>query len=154
MTSREVVSSDGSWKLVVEAWSINVLIYRALGGTSRVYSKGSRSIWDRLRGAPAGWTSTTADSIGVGAALTVRAFPGVTSVVPGSPDNRVHDSVADCRAWAAFVGIKVRVSPTFDPTTTPSPTIDTRSAIADGVIVSGSATKSGQSLSVSSLTYP
>lgn len=153
MASREALSANGSWKLVVEAWSVNMWVYRAMGATSRVFETAPRSFWDWLFGRSTGWRSIKAEFVSASGVLTTSVIPGATGAIPGSPNNRTNDSEADCRAWTVFVGVSIPLTPTFEPSGAPRPGGNTR-ALADGVIAGGSASLRGETLSLSGVPYP
>jgi hypothetical protein len=96
---REVVAPDGSWKIVVEAWSSNFIVYKAVGVTTRVLQRGSPNVWERLfGGATGGWVTTNADEVVAAGAMGSSQLPGVMAPLPGSPDRHRNASSADCRA--------------------------------------------------------
>jgi hypothetical protein len=154
MGSMEHVSPDGSWKVVVEAWSTGVIVYSAVGVTTRVYVRGLTSIWDRLRGVPIGWVPATADSVSASGTMSSSQAPTISAPIPGSPNNRHNDSVADCRAWAVAGGIKVNIDANFAPTGGPQPTTPDGTLFVDRVTGVGSATRNGQVLSAGPVHYP
>lgn len=149
MASAEAVSPDGSWKVVVEAWSMSLIVYSAMGVTTRVYMRGSPSWWDRLWGMPAGWVPANADSVTASGRLSARSLSPSSMPIPGSPNTRRNDSAADCRAWAVGAGISVDVQGgDVQPARGPI------SHLADTVTGSGSAVRAGVALSVGPVVFP
>ena len=108
---------------------------------------------DRLWGTPVGWVSSRADFVNAAGSLLSSRMLGASMSVPGSPDNRQNDSVADCRAWAIGAGIKIKLSPDFEPTGV-GPTRPSDLLLADTVSGSGSATRNGETLGVGTITFP
>src|SRR5437763_7758703 len=84
MTKSEQIAKDGSWKIVVEAFSVNWFVYRAMGVTTRVYTRGSPSIFERLFGGGAGWVASKAEFVSASGFLTARKAPGARTLIPGS----------------------------------------------------------------------
>lgn len=153
MATYEVVSADGSWKIVVEAWSTSLIVYSAMGITTRVYVRGFNSWWDQLWGTPIGWVSSRADFVNAAGSVLSSRMPGASMSLPGSPDNRQNDSVADCRVWAIGGGITIKLSADFQPTGV-EPARSSADPLADRVSGSGRATRNGETLSVGSIIFP
>jgi hypothetical protein len=155
MHTAEKISEDGSWKIVVEAWSVSAVVYSAAGVTTHVYARGSPSWWQRLWGTPAGWDAAKADSVsasGLMASEGPSRLPLASAPLPGSPNNRRNDSEADCRAWTIGGAL------TFDPGRGPLP--DGGASASSLSIVNtvrggmGSAIRNGETLSVGPVDWP
>jgi hypothetical protein len=152
MAKTEAISPDGSWKVVVEAWSTSLLVYSAVGVTTSVYARGAQSWWEKLWGISPNWSPTSADSISAAGSMASSQFPGASAPLPGSPNNRSNDSVADCRAWAVGASVKVNFGSDGVSLSGGSAGIDT---IVDQVVGSiGGATRNGQSLSPGPVNWP
>ncbi len=148
-SKKEIQSKDGSWKLVVEASSVSLFVYNALIASARVYKKSQLSFWDRLFGRSASWSAFSADTISASGSLTSKLAPGIRGPVPGSPDNRTNSSVAECKAWWVFIGIKIKLSPTFEPTGV-QPSADF-APTADGIIANGNARVGTETISITAV---
>jgi hypothetical protein len=124
-TKLESISPDGSWKIVVEAWSTSAVIYSAIGVTTRVYTRGTRTWWDRLWNLPAGWDPAT-DSASAdcrawnfggtvqwpdsgGFAGTGLSGEGVSSLKP------IADMIRDGSGTATRFGLQLRAGPVGYP---------------------------------------
>lgn len=126
------VSPDGLWRISVDVFKINLIVYNALGATTRMYvRKDPRSAWYLTR----------ADSISASASIGSSQYPNSYSALP--PNVRRNDKEADCRAWS--VGIGIKIFPNTGPASPPS-------TIADRVIGAGNATFRGLTLVVGPLT--
>lgn len=136
-------SRDGSWKIEVEVFKINLLVYNALGVTTKAYVRsGSR------------WRSQKVDLIQANGVLGTSRLPGVTGPIPHSPDRRINDSEADCRAWSVGLGVTfVYDAPVGGFPPNPSPG-GGPSMTADRVTGFGSATWHGETLQVGPLSAP
>jgi hypothetical protein len=148
MTQQEKISSDGSWKILVDVFSINLFVYRALGVTTRVFSKSEPDWWQRLWGAQEAWIAIADDSVGCQGSLGSSRLPNITAIIPGSPNMRSNDIEADCRAWSVGVGITFTTDQPLsaDPLNpNPSPG-GGPSLVADRVSGSGFATRGNETL--------
>jgi hypothetical protein len=152
MAKTEAISPDGSWKVVVEAWSTSLLVYSAVGVTTSVYARGAQSWWEKLWGISASWSPTSATSISAAGSMASSQFPGASAPLPGSPNNRSNDSVADCRAWAVGGSVKGNFSSNGVSVTGGAAGIET---IVDQVVGGvGGATRNGQTLSAGPVSWP
>lgn len=137
MTKKVALSRDGSWKIEVEVFTINLFVYNALGVTTRVYAKSGNS-----------WRALKADIVSASGTLGTSRLPGATGLIPGSPNTRRNDSVADCRAWSVGIGVTF----VYDAPVTPFPPNPSvgggPSMIADRVTGSGGATWKGETLRI------
>lgn len=149
MATIESVSNDGSWKITVEAWSFSLVVYSAMGVTTRVFDRGTTSWWDRLWGVPAGWVPGSADAVTASGSLSARTFSPASMNIPGSPATSRNARSADCRAWAIGAGISVDVQDGgVQPARGPI------SHLADFVQGSGSAARGAETLSAAGVTFP
>jgi len=141
MASKTAFSRDGSWKVQVDVFNINYLVYKALGVTTRAFQKSGSS-----------WRSVKVDSITAEGRLGNSSFPGATGPIPNSPNSRRNDSVADCRAWSIGVGITfVYDAPIGGFPPNPSPG-GGPFMLVDRVSGSGSATWHGETVGVATLS--
>lgn len=148
MKKHEVMSANSTWKLVVEAWSINLFFYKAMGVTSNVYVR-SGGFFARLFGG--GWRSGAASSVTVAGVMTSTLAPGANPPIPGSPVLNSNSSKAECSVWAFGIGVKIKIDPLFKPSD-PSPG-GAPSLFADGVSGSGTALFRGETLRSNIVTY-
>jgi hypothetical protein len=149
----ETISADGSWKVVVEAWSTSVLFfYSAVGVTTSVYVRGTQSWWDKLWGISPGWNAASADFVSAAGSMATSQFPGASAPLPGSPNNRRNDSQADCRAWALGGSVKGKFDSTGIELTGGSAGID---SIVDQVVGGvGSARRNNETLGAGPVGWP
>lgn len=149
MKKHEVLSSNGNWKLVVEAWSVNLFFYKAKGVTSNVYERGG-GFFARLFGG--GWRSAKANSVTVGGSMSSSLAPGASRLLPGSPISIQNASKAEVSVWVFGIGVKVKIDPVFSPS---NPKLDKGpSLIADSVSGSGAAFYKGENLRSNLVNYP
>lgn len=154
MATAEAVSRDGSWKISVEVFAINLFVYQALGVTTRVFAKQQPNWWQRLWGAREAWVPANASQVSAGGTLGTSRLPGASAPIPGSPRSLANASEADCRAWSVGVGITfVFDAPIggFPPNPGPG---GGPSMTADRVTGSGSATRGGETLQAGPLSAP
>lgn len=159
MGKLEVISPDGSWKVEVEAWSTSLILYSAIGVTTRVYLRGSRNWWQKLWNLPAGWDPTTADVISASGSMASSQFPIASAPLPGSPNYRQNDSVADCRAWTVGGVIKFQIArPEGGPVNlqlSGGGGASSLNIIADMIRGgNGTATRNGVTIAVGPVNYP
>lgn len=156
MAKSIAISKDGSWKIEVEVFSINLFVYQALGVTTRSYLKTQPNWWQRLWGVRESWNPVRADNISAMGTLGVSRFPGIMAPIPRSPNTRSNDSVADCRAWSIGIGITFVTDAPITPVppgTNPSPG-GGPTMTADRVTGSGSARRGSEQLSIGPLSAP
>jgi hypothetical protein len=153
MAQAEAISADGSWKVVVEAWSTSVFFfYSAVGITTRVYVRGNASWWDRLWGNSVVWSPTSADSVSASGLMASSQFPLASAPLPGSPNNQRNDSKADCRAWALGASVKFTFgSGGISPSGGKAGISTFVDQVRNGF---GGAIRNGQSLSVGPVNWP
>lgn len=138
MTKQAAISGDGSWKIEVEAFKINLFVYNAIGITTRVYARTSNG----------GWRAQKVDMVEANGVMGTSRLPGVMVRLPNSPNDRRNDSEADTRAWSVGIGITyVFDAPAggFPPNPNPG---GGPSMIVDRVTGTGSATWRGETLRV------
>jgi hypothetical protein len=137
MTKQVAVSRDGSWKIEVEAFRINLFVYNAIGVTTRVYARSGNS-----------WRAQKVDGVVAEGSMGTSRLPGVLARLPNSPNVRRNDSEADTRAWSVGIGVTwVFDAPTggFPPNPGPG---GGPAMLVDRVTGSGSATWRGETLRV------
>ncbi len=147
MKKREVLSKDSTWKIVVEAWPVNLFFYKAMGISTNVYERNS-GFWAWL----GAWKFVKASLLSVSGAMSYRLAPGFSAPLPGSPLFLSNFSKAECSIWVFGIGVKIKIDLIFnpsDPSTGGAPSL-----IADGLSGSGSATRKGETLATSTVSYP
>lgn len=141
MARSVAMSRDGSWKIEVEAFRINLFVYNALGVTTRVFAKSG-----------SGWRALKAEVVEANGVLGTSRLPGAVGRIPNSPNVRRSDSQADCRAWSVGIGVTfVYDAPVGGFPPNPSPG-GGPSMVSDRVTGSGSATWRGETLRAGPLT--
>jgi hypothetical protein len=156
MGSAEQVAPDGSWKVVVEAWSFSLILYAAIGVTTRVYTRRGQNWWERLWNMPAGWDGATADLVIAAGSMASHNLPTVSAALPGSPNIRRNDASADCRAWTFGGSVRLGSSGTgLGGSGLSGEGVSSLNPIADMIRGgTGSATRNGLTLSAGPANYP
>lgn len=138
MSKQVAVSRDGSWKIEVEAFRINLFVYNAVGVTTRVFSRSSNG----------SWRAQKVDMVEANGVMGTSRLPGVMVRLPNSPNFRRDDDTADTRAWSVGIGVTyVFDAPAGGFPPNPSPG-GGPSMLVDRVSGSGSATWRGETLRV------
>jgi len=155
-TKLESVAPDGSWKIVVEAWSTSLIIYTAIGVTTRVYTRGTRTWWDRLWNLPAGWDPANADEVTASGSMASSRLPTASAPLPGSPNVQRNAASADCRAWTFGGIIKFEPPPAgIGGTGLSGGPVSNLNPIADMIRGgNGTATRAGLQLRAGPVSYP
>src|SRR5690348_16323014 len=109
-TSTRAYTRDGSWRLLLETWRVNAIVYTAIGATVHAQHWEEFTVWLFVK--KQDWVNRPVPSITVSA-----RFEGVTpSQVPAArqqTDRRLDSDNADVRLWAA--GVTVSVPPGSTP---------------------------------------
>lgn len=138
MTKQVSVSRDGSWKVEVEAFKINLFVYNAIGVTTRVYARSGNG----------SWRAQKVDAVEALGTMGTSRLPGVMVPLPTSPNARRADDSADTRAWSVGIGIThVFDAPWVGFPPNPGPS-GGPSMLVDRVTGTGSATWRGETLRV------
>lgn len=154
-TKLESIAPDGSWKIVVEAWSTSLIIYTAIGVTTRVYTRGTRTWWDRLWNLPAGWDAAIADQVTASGSMASSQFPTAAATLPGSPNVQRNAASADCRASTFGGVIKFQDGGGLFGTGVSGGPVGDLSPIADMIRGgNGTATRAGLQLRAGPVGYP
>jgi hypothetical protein len=103
----EATSADGTWKIVVEGFSTQLLVYSAVGVKASVFGRQAPNWWERLWRIPAGWTPLTAETISAAGIAGSTEFGGVRVNIPDSGRLQLNAQSAECRAWAVGTAIKM-----------------------------------------------
>jgi hypothetical protein len=130
-------TASGRWRVEIDAFKVNALVYKAIGATVRVKSK------ETVRTGLFGWGGTREDWVERPARyITIdAAFKGVLGSNPGVSNREcgtTSESSCDCRLWS--VGFSISADATAnsglpDPDTAgvgPGPSLNVRSVEAIG----------------------
>jgi len=154
-TKLESIAPDGSWKIVVEAWSTSLVVYSAIGVTTQVYTRGTQTWWDRLWNLPAGWDPAIADQVTASGSMASSQFPAASAPLPGSPNVQQKSSTADCRAWTVGGSISISGSGGLGGSGLSGSGVSSLKPVADMIRGgNGTATRAGLQLRAGPVNFP